>query len=40
MRRQVCDVCGAVSIDLTGADNLTVPAVSTQRSILSQVRRR
>jgi hypothetical protein len=39
IRRQVCETCGAVSIDLTGSDELTTPLVNTQKSIVAQVSR-
>jgi len=32
--RQVCDVCSAVTIDLTSADELRVPVLRSKSSIL------
>ncbi|MFQ5522288.1 MAG: hypothetical protein ACE5F5_01750 [Acidimicrobiia bacterium] len=40
IRRQVCDACGAVSIDLTGGENLTFPVVSPHKRTVAQVHRR
>ena len=40
IKRQVCEVCGAVSIDLTDSDSPTMPVVSTQKSLLTEVHRR
>jgi hypothetical protein len=35
IRRQVCIECGAVTIDLTGTDELTTPMVSPNTNILA-----
>lgn len=39
MRRQVCGTCSAVSIDLTGVEELTTPLASNQRSIMAELHR-
>jgi len=35
IRRQVCTECGEVTIDLTGADELTTPVIPNGTNILS-----
>lgn len=38
--RRVCDVCGAVTIDLTHSDELTSPVLSAKETIRRLVARR
>lgn len=33
IKRQVCDKCGEVTIDLTGADGLTAPIITNKEKI-------
>jgi Zn finger protein HypA/HybF involved in hydrogenase expression len=38
--RRVCEVCGDVSIDLTKADELSVPLIKLNKSIISMAAQR